>query len=49
MMYACGQFFRIIVKGSMEFGKYALHEKGTKVIYLQVLRSIYGCIKSFFL
>ena len=41
-----GQFTDIMCNANPEFKKYVLVEKGTKVLYLKVLRAIYGCIKS---
>ena len=41
-----GQFVDIMCMANPEFQKYVIIEKGIKVLYLKVLRALYGCIRS---
>ena len=41
-----GKFVDIMCRVNPEFQKHVLIERGRKVLYLQVLRALYGCIRS---
>jgi len=41
-----GQFVDIMCEVNEEYKKYVIYEKGEKVLYLQILQAIYGCIES---
>lgn len=41
-----GIFVDIMVEANAEYEKYVVYEKGKKVLYLRVLRALYGCIES---
>ena len=41
-----GNFVDIICEVNKDYKKYITYEKGKKVLYLRVLRAIYGCIQS---
>lgn len=41
-----GQFVDIMCKVDPEYGKHVRYKKGAKVIYLRILRAIYGLLES---
>ena len=46
LMWLVGRFVDIMCKVNPEYKKYIRYKKGVKVLYLRVLRAIYGCLKS---
>ena len=46
LMKLRGQFVDIMCEVNEEYKKYVIYENGKKVLYLQVLQAIYGCIES---
>ena len=41
-----GVFMEIMCKSNPEYDKYGAVEKGRKVLFLRVLRALYGCLES---
>jgi len=41
-----GKFVDIMCEVNPEYKKYVRYEKGVKVLYLRVLRALYGCLES---
>ena len=46
LMRLVGKFVDIMCEVNPEYLKYVRHECGVKVLYLRVLRAIYGCLES---
>ena len=46
LMKLTGQFVDIMCDVNPEYKKYIRYERGVKVLYLRVLRAIYGCLES---
>ena len=46
LMKLVGQFVDIMCNMNPEYKKYVRYERGKKILYLHVLRSIYGCLES---
>ena len=46
LMRIKGIFVDIMIKVNPEYAKYVVYKKGVKVLYVRVLRALYGCIES---